>query len=217
MAGTVKFNIGGQVYDVSRSMLDQHPDTMLSKSASKLWQSNPESEIFIERNGFRFQYVLDFLRDGSVRLPITECKDAFIKELEYYGVAFDKAKIDVTKEQLAASVPSIDALTKELQGVGFEGGCADIAIYCLKEYIGRHQQASCNSKPSENVNVFINHDDELNSNYYTALCRTLHQGSDALVIKSVNVHLSRVGLALVSVTFPKLLSSGPVNLVIAAA
>jgi hypothetical protein len=73
MACAVKFNIGGQVYQVSRSASGYNA---VQERVKSLAQTNPESEIIIERNGIRFQYVLnfqyvmDFLRDGSVRLPI---------------------------------------------------------------------------------------------------------------------------------------------------
>ncbi len=47
MAELVKFNIGGQRYEVFRSLLDKHPNSMLSKRASKQLQVNPDTELFI--------------------------------------------------------------------------------------------------------------------------------------------------------------------------
>ena len=88
MTDIAKFNIGGHRYEVSRSLLLNHPDTMLAKSASDQWQEDPESEIFIERDGQRFRFVLDYLRDGKVGLPITETTDAFVAELEYYNIVW---------------------------------------------------------------------------------------------------------------------------------
>ena len=64
---TVKFNIGGLIHEVSQSVLDMHPDSMLAKSASELWKK--ESNIFIERDGARFRFVLDYMRDGKVNSP----------------------------------------------------------------------------------------------------------------------------------------------------
>jgi hypothetical protein len=64
---TVKFNIGGLIHEVSQSVLDMHPDSMLAKSASELWKK--ESDIFIERDGARFRFVLDYMRDGKVNSP----------------------------------------------------------------------------------------------------------------------------------------------------
>ncbi len=80
MAEVVKFDIGGQLYKVSRSLLDKHPESMLAKSASEQWQEDPESEIFIEGNGFRFQFILDYMRNDKLDLPITESKKTIIAE-----------------------------------------------------------------------------------------------------------------------------------------
>jgi len=35
---TVHFNVGGNIYKVSRSLLEQHPDTMLARLASDTWR-----------------------------------------------------------------------------------------------------------------------------------------------------------------------------------
>jgi len=93
MTDIAKFNIGGQRYEVSRSLLESHPDTMLAKSASDQWQKDPKSEIFIERDGQRFRYILDYLRDGKVCLPLIETRDAFVAELEYYNIGIGMDKI----------------------------------------------------------------------------------------------------------------------------
>lgn len=82
----VKFNIGGQRFDVSESFLSLHPNTMLAKSASEEWQKDPEKVIFMDRDGAMFAQVLNYLRDGRVDLPCTINKSAFLYELVYYGV-----------------------------------------------------------------------------------------------------------------------------------
>ena len=71
MTETVKFNVGGTIYEVSRSLLERYPDTMLAKSASKRWQEDSMSKICIERDGDLFRHVLSYLRDGRVVLPLT--------------------------------------------------------------------------------------------------------------------------------------------------
>ena len=101
---TVEFDVGGTVYKVSKSLLEQHPDTMLTRMASETWnkrdkdgsikQSKP---LFIERNGKRFQFVLDYMRDGKVSLPIYQevTKESMLQELEYYGfVDIDSGAIE---------------------------------------------------------------------------------------------------------------------------
>ena len=67
---TVRFNVGGTIYEVSRSLLEQHPNTMLARMVSKTWLSEEEDNerkdepLFIDRDRERFCYVLDFMRDG---------------------------------------------------------------------------------------------------------------------------------------------------------
>ena len=85
-AKIIWFNVGGTRYDVARSLLEAHPETMLTRMASAQWHDNPDTEIFIKRDGGRFKYCLDYLRDGKIHLPITMNKEAVLKDLEYYNV-----------------------------------------------------------------------------------------------------------------------------------
>ena len=95
MTETVKFNVGGTIYEVSRSLLERYPDTMLAKSASKRWQEDSMSEIFIERDGDLFRHVLSYLRDGRVALPLTASREGLMLELQYYGLdGVEKENID---------------------------------------------------------------------------------------------------------------------------
>ena len=82
----VKFNVGGHRYEVSRSLLSLHPNTMIAKSASEQWQNDPQKEVFIDRDGAIFSFVLSYLRDGKVALPTTVRKVTLMDELDYYGV-----------------------------------------------------------------------------------------------------------------------------------
>ena len=76
-------------------LLDKHYDSMLARIASELWQEDPEAEaeIFIEGNGFRFQYILDYMRHDILTLPRTESRDMIIAELEYYGIVVNEKNI----------------------------------------------------------------------------------------------------------------------------
>jgi len=81
----VKFNVGGTRYEVSQSLVQSYPNTLLAKSASEQWNPYPNSEIFIERDGTRFHHVLDYMRDGHTNLPLGVSKDAVLEDLKYYG------------------------------------------------------------------------------------------------------------------------------------
>ena len=83
----VCFNVGGKIYKVSCSLFDTHPNSLLAKSASKQWLSDPESEIFLQRDGYCFRFVLDYLRAGGhVTLPVNVSHPLFLADLSYYGI-----------------------------------------------------------------------------------------------------------------------------------
>ena len=104
---TVKFNVGGQVYEVSQSVLDMHPASMLAKSTSKLWKK--ESNIFIERDSARFHFVLDYMRDGKVTISVTESKETVMAELEYFGIEASEENInDTSARQIICKSAIID-------------------------------------------------------------------------------------------------------------
>ncbi len=83
MTQRVKFNVGGQKYEVSTTLLAMYPNTILAKSASDQWQEeDPETEIFLECDGALFRHLLNYIRDdGKVYLPFTVPKEALIDEL----------------------------------------------------------------------------------------------------------------------------------------
>ena len=55
--------------------------------------------IFIDRDGLRFRYVLDYLRDHEINLPMTESREAMHKELEYYGLCMATHSSDTTLDE----------------------------------------------------------------------------------------------------------------------
>jgi len=92
---TVQLDVGGHLFKVSRSLLEQHPDTMLARLVSDDWQNddNKDGTHFIDRNGERFQYVLDYMRDQKVYLPLTVSKEAFLLDLQYFGFDVDDSPV----------------------------------------------------------------------------------------------------------------------------
>lgn len=82
----VKFNVGGTRYEVARSLLASHPDTLLARMASEQWQKDPESEIFIERDGLHLRYCLSYPREGRVLLPVSVSRESVLEDMTYYGI-----------------------------------------------------------------------------------------------------------------------------------
>ncbi|XP_031427630.1 BTB/POZ domain-containing protein KCTD16b [Clupea harengus] len=87
----VELNVGGQVYYTRHSTLISPPNSLLGKIfSSRKDPSNdlardPKGRYFIDRDGFLFRYVLDYLRDKQVVLPdhFPE-KGRLRKEAEYF-------------------------------------------------------------------------------------------------------------------------------------
>ena len=61
---TIKFNVGGRPFEVSRDLMEEHSETMLGKLVSEAWQADPEEPVFIDRDGDIFAHVLNYLRYG---------------------------------------------------------------------------------------------------------------------------------------------------------
>jgi BTB/POZ domain/SPRY domain len=83
----ITFDVGGQVYCVSKDLLQKFPDTLLCRAASDITMNNHDDPIFIKRNGHRFQYVLDYMRDSRILGMIDHniCKEALYKDLDFFG------------------------------------------------------------------------------------------------------------------------------------
>lgn len=86
MAETVQFNVGGKMFEVSRALIDQHPNAMLSKMISENWVTETDDPLFIDRDGDIFSHVLNYCRYGSIDLPVSIPKTMFQRELDYYGI-----------------------------------------------------------------------------------------------------------------------------------
>lgn len=73
LADVLELNVGGQVYYTRRATLAESASPLLarlfSSSSSNDLARDPRGRYFIDRDGFLFRYVLDFLRDQQVVLP----------------------------------------------------------------------------------------------------------------------------------------------------
>ena len=126
---TVKFNVGGHKYEVARSLIKQYPNTMLARLISEEWQQqrSDNDELFIERDGERFRYVLDHFRDQMIILPLTIPKAAILEELKYYGI--EDAGDDAIDE-CATNAPQVQ---KSMRVFSEEEKKLDEIINSLKE------------------------------------------------------------------------------------
>ena len=83
----VKLDVGAIHYKTSLSTINNSPNSMLAKAVSERWKKEDSNEpIFFDRDGQRFKYVLDYLRDGKVNLPVGENVETFHTELQYFCI-----------------------------------------------------------------------------------------------------------------------------------
>ena len=108
---TVQLNVGGRHFEVSRSLIEQRSETMLNQLVSEKWQGNPSERIFIDRDGDIFRHVLNYLRYGSILLPITIPKSMFNCELDYYGIPAEENHI----KQVASFGEAAKLVKQELE------------------------------------------------------------------------------------------------------
>lgn len=100
----VTFNIGGHLYEVSRSLLRQFPESVLAMKAEEAPYGIMPVPISLDRDGERFRYCLAFMRDGRVSLPVSVSKQAVLKDLEFYGLALeDDGLVDESSAHVAAA------------------------------------------------------------------------------------------------------------------
>lgn len=161
---TVKFNVGGKLFEISRSLLDSFPDTMIYKAASKTWIQEKDEPIFIERNCDRFQFVLDYMRDGHCSLPYDTTKDAVLNELSYFG--FDNVDPEKIIDEYSPSIATniVASYYKKhqvlIQNLDLEKQYTNFAFICLNHYIKTSKVEMIVSKDDyENCGSFYSHHD----------------------------------------------------------
>jgi hypothetical protein len=209
---TVKFNVGGLRYEVSRSLLEMHSESMLTKIASDQWQEEPKSEFVIERNGSTFRHVLKYLRDGKVKLPITETKSDLIEELAYYNIDHDAGKIDDSNEHQVNLVTTAQETINDLKSDSITFYCNEIASHCLNTYMLKRVM----SVTREGVERPVLQNDKLrvvmskDSLYGGAACsehaKQLYKIGDHAQVKltikeRMDIHLNKVGLAVSNIDY----------------
>ncbi|XP_056295623.1 BTB/POZ domain-containing protein KCTD16-like [Pseudoliparis swirei] len=118
----IELNVGGQVYYTRHATLTSFPNSLLGKLFSnKKGSSNDLSRdfrgrYFVDRDGFLFRYVLDYLRDKRVVLPDHFPEKGRLKrEAEYFQLP-DLAKLLSSEESKLLSDDLYNDLDDASQG-----------------------------------------------------------------------------------------------------
>lgn len=133
----VKFNVGGKRYEVSGSLLENHSDSMLYRSSTDMWQKNSSEEIFIERDGDRFRYCLDYMRDGKVNIPFIVSKAALVVDAQYDGLKM--AGSAVTQDIMA--LPAVE-MFKLTETCDYYWACRRLGAFSLLHFLNAESKRS---------------------------------------------------------------------------
>ena len=143
----VQFDVGGRVFKTSRSLIDQHEDTMLARLVSDTWQENPNKSVFIDRDGDMFAQVISYLRYGSIELPITISKAMFLRDLDFFGIVPEEGSVKSASEAWASKVDErygkISKLELEASKLKLENDIEFLANYCASKYISNGAPRCC--------------------------------------------------------------------------
>jgi BTB/POZ domain len=88
---------------VNRGLLAKFAENEMMLHVAAETLNNENYPIFIDRDGERFVYVLDSVRDGKVSLPISISKGAFLSDLSYYGIEVTDSNLIVVSSCTCAS------------------------------------------------------------------------------------------------------------------
>jgi hypothetical protein len=112
---------------------------MLARIVSDTWQEDPTKPVFIDRNGSTFDLVLDYLRYGSITLPMTVSKDKFLRDMNFYGIVHTEGTVKTSSEAWVAQVDNrlnaIKTLVAEKTHVELVNDIDLLANHCADQYL----------------------------------------------------------------------------------
>ncbi|EJK50613.1 hypothetical protein THAOC_30353 [Thalassiosira oceanica] len=143
---TIKFNAGGRLFETSRSLFDQHEETMLGRLISETWLEDSTKPIFIDRDGDIFAQVLNFLRYGSVTLPSRIPKDMFLRDLDFFGISYENGTVVGETEKFPLRVKEIfderAQLDSRIARLELQQGLMALASLCCAAFVRGRKQVS---------------------------------------------------------------------------
>ena len=194
----VKLNIGGTLYEVSRSLINSFSDSMLCSIVSNKWKEGSEEQIFIERDGHRFRYVLDYMRDGNVNLPRGECTKSLFTELDYFGIEYDSNKISSNDSlNLFEVTRSYRAYLEKFENMKYAHARSHIEILITIDIINKALEKV--DLRSTNIEFKIQYEEDSEFTESNLICKFLLYGlpdkkSCEHIFTRINGHILDLGL-----------------------
>ncbi|KPP57304.1 Kctd12.2 protein-like [Scleropages formosus] len=116
----VELNVGGQVYVTRHATLVAVPHsllwTMFSQSAPHELARDSKGRFFVDRDGFLFRYVLDYLRDLNLVLPdYFPERSRLRREAQYFQLH------DLAAAGSSARSPSLESRKSGYITIGYRG------------------------------------------------------------------------------------------------
>lgn len=89
MSGIVKLNVGGEIYTTTKATLQRYPNSMLGAMFNGSFTTSADDSgcVFIDRDGYLFRYVLNYLRSSALCLPDGfKLLDQLCLEADFYQI-----------------------------------------------------------------------------------------------------------------------------------
>jgi len=81
----IKLNVGGHNFHTSVETLTRYPESMLAAMFRGKFSESTDDEIFIDRDGEAFRYILAFLRNGTYIAPRDPAVQRLVRaEIQYF-------------------------------------------------------------------------------------------------------------------------------------
>jgi len=83
----VTLDVGGRLFKTSLETLRMREESMLARMFSGQFLIEEKVPTFIDRDGTHFPFILNFLRDGRVDLPVDDLtKRQLVQEARFYSL-----------------------------------------------------------------------------------------------------------------------------------
>jgi len=133
MTATVSFNVSGKTFEVAQDTVNKHGENMLHSMLQR-WTQDPSKPQFIDWDPKLFRYIVAWLRDGHIFLPIAVSKMEILREARFFGLPIKDENIEVDLTQIGQLRKRIlevdDQTTRDMQSK-----CRKTIGIALAEYL----------------------------------------------------------------------------------